>query len=211
MNLTPRIGLIASNLIWIFLIAYALVTGIGLLSLQSPLDPIGDPWFTIMELLIIFLAPLMLIAMIALDQTVLQSMRIFSKTALFFMALMTAVTCGVHFTVLTVSRLITAAGYPGADLLFSFTWPSVAYTLDILAWDFFFALSILFAAPIFLGADKGRVIGILMLLSGLLSLAGLAGIPTADMGIRNIGIVGYAVVTIPLYLLLARWFRSDGK
>ena len=28
-------------------------------------------------------------------------------------------------------------------LVFSFNWPSVAYVIDILAWDFFFALSML--------------------------------------------------------------------
>jgi hypothetical protein len=164
-----------------------------------------------MELLILILAPLMLISMIALDLSAPQAMRIFSRTALIFMALMCTVTCIVHFSVLTVSRQIAAAGFQQADLLFSFTWPSVVYTLDILAWDIFYAFSIIFAAPLFLRADKGRTIGILMLISGILSLIGLAGIPTADMGIRNIGIVGYAVVTIPLYFLLARWFGQREK
>ena len=208
MNGYISVGRITATAVWILLIVYALTTVIGLLSLESQLDPIGDPWFTMMELLIIILAPLILVCMIALDLTVAKPLRIFSRSALLFMGLMTVVTCGVHFSILSVSRPIAAAGLPRPELLFSFTWPSVAYTLDILAWDFFYALSILFAAPIFFASGR-RSIGALMLASGLLSLAGLAGIPTADMGIRNIGIVGYAVVTIPLFMLLARWFREQ--
>ena len=209
MSSTARLlGRASSILIGVLLVAYALTTGIGLLTLESPLDPIGDPWFTMMELLIILLAPLMLICLIAVDSVASDAMRIYTRTALIFTALMTTVTCGVHFTVLTVSRLISTAGFPRADLLFAFSWPSVVYTLDILAWDFFYALSILFLAPMFLSERDERLLGSLMVLSGVLSFIGLAGIPTADMGIRNIGIVGYAVVTIPIFILLSRWFKK---
>lgn len=41
-----------------------------------------------------------------------------------------------------------------------------------------------------------------MLLSGILSLLGLIAIPLDDMQIRIIGIVGYTVVAIPVFVLL---------
>jgi hypothetical protein len=42
----------------------------------------------------------------------------------------------------------------------------------------------------------------LMIVSGLLSLAGLIGVALANMQVRNIGILGYAVVALFVFLLL---------
>ena len=41
-----------------------------------------------------------------------------------------------------------------------------------------------------------------MIVSGVLSLVGLMGIPLGDMQVRNIGIIGYAVVTLFVFPLL---------
>jgi hypothetical protein len=41
-----------------------------------------------------------------------------------------------------------------------------------------------------------------MILSSVLSLLGLLGVPLADMQVRNIGIVGYTVVVFFVFLLL---------
>lgn len=46
-----------------------------------------------------------------------------------------------------------------------------------------------------------------MIVSGLLSLAGLIGGPLADMNVRNIGIIGYAGVFIVVFLLWG-WFSD---
>jgi len=46
-------------------VVYAVILALGILSLKSPQDPIGDPYFTIMELLILFMAPLMVVSMVA--------------------------------------------------------------------------------------------------------------------------------------------------
>ena len=97
-------------------------------------------------------------------------------------------------------------GYPWLPLLLSFKWPSVAYTLDILAWDVFFALSMLFAAPVFKGGRLEATVRFLKLVSGVLSLAGLIGVPLANMQVRNIGILGYAVVAPVAFLLLGMLF-----
>jgi hypothetical protein len=78
----------------------------------------------------------------------------------------------------------------------------VAYALDILAWDWFFALSMLFAAPVFKAGRLEKTVRILMVVSGSLSLAGLIGVPLADMQVRNIGIIGYGVVAPIVFLLL---------
>ena len=90
----------------------------------------------------------------------------------------------------SVSRQIASAGSPWVSLFFSFEWPSVVYALDALAWDFFFALSMLFAAPVFWRDRLERTLRILMVIGGIQSLAGLIGVALSDMGIRNIGILG---------------------
>jgi hypothetical protein len=191
---------------------YAVTLILGLISLKSSQDPIGDPYFTILELLIILLAPLMVITMIAIHAYAPDEVKAYSLTALVFMIVMAVITSTVHFVVLTVSRQIEAGGLAQASLLFSFKWPSVVYALDILAWDWFFALSILFASPVFIHVGLETAIRYIMVVSGILSLVGLLGVPLAIMKVKNwlyvrfIGVVGYAFVSPLAFLLLAILF-----
>jgi len=196
------LGRAAAFAVFFLLIAYAVTLVLGLLSLKSPMDPIGDPYFSILELLIVVMAPLIVIVMIAVHAYASPETRAYSLTALAFMVIMAVITSSVHFVILTVSRQIEAAGFPWASLLFSFKWPSVAYTMDILAWDIFFALSMLFAAPVFKSGRLEKTVRILMIVSGLLSLAGLIGVPLANMNVRNIGILGYVGVSLLVFPLL---------
>lgn len=196
------IGTAAAWAVFFLGVVYAVTTVLGFLSLKSPQDPIGDPYFTIMELLIVLMAPLMVVSMVAVHAYAPAEVKVYSLTALCFMILLAGITSSVHFVILTVSRQIETAGLTGVPLLLSFKWPSVAYTLDILAWDWFFALSMLFAAPVFKGGRLEIAVRILMIVSGVLSLAGLIGVPLADMQVRNIGIIGYAGVALVVFLLL---------
>jgi hypothetical protein len=112
----------------------------------------------------------------------------------------------VHFVILTLSREPAISSQPWFRPIFSFEWPSVAYALDILGWDVFFALSMLFAAPVFRGSRLAASIRLLMIASGVLALAGLIGIATGDMQIRNIGIAGYLGVFLLAAMLLGLLF-----
>ena len=51
--------------------------------------------------------------------------------------------------ILTLSRQAEFSGLVWTPLFLSFKWPSVPCALNILAWDVFFTLSVLFAAPVF--------------------------------------------------------------
>ena len=190
-------------------VIYAVTLVLGFLSLKSPQEPIGDPYFSILELLIILIAPLYVACMVAVHAYASPEDKAYSLTALAFMILMAGITSSNHFVILTVSRQIASAGLTWAPLLFSFKWPSVAYTVDILAWDLFFALSLLFAAPVFKGDRLKIAVRYLMIASGVLSLIGLIGVPLAIMqvgywiNVRNIGIIGYTVVAAVAFLLLA--------
>jgi hypothetical protein len=132
---------------------------------------------------------------------------VFGLAAIVFMSLLTALTVSVHFVLLTVGRQAAFSGLPWMPLFLSFTWPSVAYALDILAWDVFFALSVLFAAPVFRGDGLTGWIRALLIVSGVLALAGLSGVFAGNMQLRAIGIAGYAGVFPIAALLLAILFH----
>jgi hypothetical protein len=202
---TPKhraIGRAAAWAVFFLLVVYAITLVLGLLSLQSPQDPIGDPYFSIMELLIVLMAPLMVVSMVAVHAYASPEVKAYGFAALVFMILMAGITSSVHFVILTVSRQIQATGLTWVPFFFSFKWPSVAYALDILAWDWFFAFSMLFAAPVFKAGRLELTVRYLMIASGVLCLAGLIGVPLADMQVRNIGIVGYSVVAPVVFLML---------
>ena len=91
------------------------------------------------------------------------------------MALTTVVTCSVHFVILTVSHRAEFAGQSWLPSVLSFRWLSVTYALDILAWDVFFAVAVLSAAAVFAGGRLARSIRLLLIISGVLALAGIAG------------------------------------
>jgi hypothetical protein len=196
------IGRSAAWAVFFLEIAYVVTLILGLLSLKSSQDPIADPFFSILELLIVLVAPLMVISMVAVHAYAAADVKAYSLTALAFMILLAGITSSVHFVILTVSRQIESTGLSWVSLFFSFKWPSVTYTLDILAWDLFFALSMLFAAPVFREGRLEITVRILMIVSGVLSLAGLIGVPLENMQVRMIGVLGYAVVSSIVFLLL---------
>jgi hypothetical protein len=193
--------------------AYTLTLAAGLRSLASPLQPIGDPYFAALEILILLLVPCIVVLLVAVHAWAPAPAKVLTLTALVFACLLAGVTCSLHFVILTVGRHPALADAPGLSWLLSFTWPSVAYALDILAWDVFFALAVLFAAPAFGGSGLAKAVRVLLVASGALALAGLSGVAAGDMGLRNIGILGYAVVfpvaTASLGLLFYRTEAFD--
>ena len=186
---------------------YAVTLAVGLLSLQSPQQPIGDPLFSILEILIILAMPLMVALMVAIHAWGPAETKVFSLMALVFMSLLAGLTCSVHFVILTAGRQAGFSGNPWMALFLSFKWPSISYALDILAWDVFFPLSVLFAAPVFSGNRLAMSIRVLLVASGALALGGLSGVIVGDMQLRNIGIVGYAGVFPVVSFLLAILFH----
>lgn len=170
---------------------YAIALVGGLLSLPTPHDPIGDPFFSILEILILLLAPLMVVLTAAIHAWAPERSKVFGLLSLIFVSLMAVLTCSVHFVILTVSRDTAVAALTSAPLFLAFRWPSVVYALDILAWDVLFGLSTLFAASVFEGGGLAAWIRRLLIASGVLAVAGLSGLVSGDIQLRNIGIIGY--------------------
>ena len=210
-----RFGLSCAAATVILVAVYAVTLVVGLLSLESPDDPIEDPMFTILEVLIMVMMPAIVGLMVAVHAFAPTRMKALTLTAFVFMGLLAGLTLSIHFVILTVSREPEFARQQWLPLVLEFTWPSVVYALDILGWDVFFALSMLFAAPVFQGSRLGAWIRWLMVSSGVLALAGLSGVAFGDMQLRNIGIVGYVPVFLVVVVLLGMLFHrttpSDGQ
>jgi hypothetical protein len=188
---------------------YVAVLSVGLLTLPSSEHQIQEPWFRLMELLIIAIASAMVALTVALHAIASPEHRPMALLGIVFLSLCAVVTCAVHFSILVLSR---HPAFDGAwhHLVFSFRWPSLAYVLDILAWDFFFPLGALFAALAVQGAGLARAARVLMIVSSILALLGLLGVPLANMQVRNIGIFGYAVLfPIAAALLAGLYYRAD--
>lgn len=189
-----RLGVVCAVATVVFSLIYAIILIVGLLSLPSPEAPIGDPYFPIMEFLILLLAPVMVAVMVAVHAWAPPEAKVFVLLAVLFMVLMAGTTSGVHLVILTLGRHPAFTGQSWVPLVLEFRWPSVAYVLDILAWDVFFSLAVFCAAVAFGGTRLATSIRVLLILSGALALGGLNGVITGDMQLRNIGILGYAVV-----------------
>lgn len=189
---TRRLGIVSAGAVAGLASLYAIALVAGLLSLPAPDAPIGDPFFTVMELLIVAMAPFLIGLAVALRAFAPPRRRRLALAAILFMALLVAITTPLHALILVLNHgPPIAALEPWRDAL-SFRWPSLAYALDILAWDVCFPLAALAAAPAFEGTGVDRAIRALLVWSALLALAGLAGPWSGDMRLRDPGILGYA-------------------
>jgi hypothetical protein len=203
-----KLGIVSATGTLVLSVLYAVTLAAGLLTLPSPEQPIGDPLFTILEILIILTTPMMVALMVAIHAWAAPETKSFSLMALVFMGLMSGLTCSLHFVRLTLGRQTEFTGQPWMPLFLEFRWPSVIYSLDILAWDVLFALAVFSVAPVFGGSRLAKSIRTLMIVSGGLALAGLSGVIAGDMQLRNIGVIGYAAVFPAATALLAILFHK---
>jgi hypothetical protein len=207
-----QLGRAAALALFFFGVAYAIITFVGLVSLKSPQQPIPDPSNLLMELLIVVMAPLYVAVMVAVHVYADRNVKAYSLMALALMIVCAAITSSVHFVMLTVSRQVAFTSVSWMPLFLSWKWPSVIYALDILAWDWFWGLSLLCAALVFKGGRLQTAVRIAMAVSGVLSLAGLIFLPFGDMQFRMIGIFGYAGLGPVVFLLVALVFgRAESR
>ena len=196
------LGARMAELYFAFGVAYAIVMVTGFVSLGNLSKPLADPYLGIAEGLIIAMAPVMVMLMGAVYACAPAGAKMKALVAIGWMVAAAATTVTVHVVLLTVGRQLNASTFPGYAHVFSFTWPSVFYAVDIVAWDVFVGLSLLFAAPAFQGArDTWARRG--LLLAGVLCLVGLVGPAVDNLAWRGLGIFGYAIV-LPLTCLAIR-------
>jgi hypothetical protein len=147
----------------------------------------------------------MVASLVAIHGYAAPGLRAYAFAALSFMIVCAAITSSVNFALLMTSLHPQAAG-PALSLFLPYRWPSIAYALDLLAWDGFFGLAVLFAAPVFSGPGLERAVRVIMILTGAVCLIGLIGILSAGSQGLGIAILGYSVGAPVVFVLLAVLF-----
>ena len=199
-----------SALAMVFLeVVYIGVFAVGFASQGTMRDPLGDPYLAIVEVLILVMAPILVALMLAIHQCAPREAKPFTLVALGWMLAAAAFTTVVHFVLLTVARHIDPATIPGYARIFDWEWPSTFYAIDIVAWDVFFGLSLLFAVPAFAHRRDATLVRRGLIASGSLCLIGLIGPFANAMAWRYIGILGYTVVFGLTCLPLSRAFKAS--
>ncbi len=177
--------------------AFALAVGIARHGLH---EPITDPVLLVMELLTIMSALPIVTLMAAVYDRAAPDRKIYGLTALAFATLCAGVTCVIHFVELTAARQMGSHGI---------VWPSRAYAAELLAWDLFLGIALVFAALVFSGIGPERAVRRGLLVGAILCLAGTAGPAAGNMGMQLIGVAGYAVILPIVSFMLARLFTRE--
>jgi len=202
------VGRAACQAVFWLSLAYAPAMLAGFLASGGLDEPIADPYLAIMELLIIAMAVPFVLVFASVHAYAPADRKSLSLSALVLVALSMGITVCVHLVLLTVGRQADPSTLPGYDLLLSWNWPSVVFALDIAAWDFFLGSALLLAAPVFTGPGLAELVRRGLQLSSGLCLFGIVGAATGSMGVRDIGIIGYAVVLPVTLLLMAHLFTA---
>jgi hypothetical protein len=194
-----RLGSWSALAIFLVGVAYFITLTIAV-SIHGLTAPIVDPILAVMEVLTLISAPLMVIVISAIHAYASPDRKIYGLIALAFVSVFVAMTSTVHFVELTAIRQRGSSGM---------IWPSPTYAVELLAWDLFLGLALLFAAPVFAGSGPDRGVRRGLLISGALCVAGIVGPAVGNMRLQLVGVFGYAVVLPVVCLMLVRLFRSD--
>ena len=201
------LGAWSARTIFLIEVGYVAVFVAGFASIGNTSDPLPDPYLAIGEILILVMVPIMVCLMLAIHRCAPKQAKPFTQVALGWMLTAAAFTTVVHFVQLTVARHIDSATFPGYARIFGWQWPSTFYAIDIVAWDVFFGLALLFAVPAFAHRGDAMLVRRGFILSGSLCLIGLVGPFANVLALRTIGIVGYTVVFGLTCLPLSRTFN----
>ena len=204
------IGMWSARVLCAFGVAYAVTMVAGFAAMGDLSKPLEDPYLAVMEVLILVMAPVLVLLAAVIHACAPDGTKTYSMTALGWMLLVAGFTMTVHLVQLTVVRRIDPGAIHGFQYLFNWHWPSVLYGVDIVAWDIFFALALLFAAPVFHAAGQAAVRNGL-LIAGVMCLAGIIGPAVNHIALRQIGIIGYAVVWPIVCVPLSKAFRQAGS
>jgi hypothetical protein len=194
-----RLGFWSAAIVLAVGVAYVIVLGAGM-ARHGLSEPIVDPVLAVMEILTLISALPIVVLMAVIYERASTDRRVYGLVALAFAVLFAGTTSAVHFVQLTAVRQSGGGGIG---------WPSEVYALELLAWDVFLGLALVFAAPVFEKGDRDRTICRGLFLCGVLCLVGTIGPAVGQMRLQLIGVFGYAVVLPVVAYLLMRLFGRE--
>lgn len=194
-----RLGCWSAIAVFLIGVAYLATLAAGF-AVHGLAEPIVDPILAIMEVLTLLSAPSLVVLMAAIHRHASVDRRIYGVIALAFTTVFAGTTSAVHFVELTARRQLGPGGI---------VWPSPAYAAELLAWDLFLGLALLFAAPVFAAGGQERGVRRGLSITGALCVAGIVGPAVGNMRLQLVGVLGYAGMLPVVCFMLARLFRSE--
>jgi len=198
------IGIAAAWTAFIVTEVYAVVSGIAYASQGAAVE--SGPFLSIMALLVVVMGPFLVLSMVAVHAYASPRHKPYALAALAFMIACIAITSCVNFSLFVVSSQPHLFSESVRALFLPCKWPVPAFILDNFVWDWFFGISMLLAAPVFGGDTLKGGLRLVMILSGVLCLAGLLWIAVAPAQAIIIGILGWGAAGAIVFLLLAKVF-----
>lgn len=198
------LGIVAAWTAFAVTEVYAVVSGLAYASQGAAVE--SGPYLSIMALLVVVMGPFLMLAMVAVHAYAAPRHKPYGLAALAFMIACIAVTSCINFFLLLVSSQPGLFSESVRALFLPCRWPVPAFVLDNFVWDWFFGISMLLAAPIFRGDTLRDALRLVMILSGVLCLAGSAWIAVAPDQAVIVGILGWGAAGPIAFLLLARVF-----
>jgi hypothetical protein len=179
-------------------VAYMLVLGMGF-ARHGLSEPIRDPILAIMEVLTLLSAGPLVSLTVAILLVAPPERRAHGILALCFMVMFATATSGVHVVLLTAGRQMEIPGL---------VWPSTAYAVELLAWDLFLGIALMFCAAAMDSRDASTSLRRGVQITGMLCIAGIIGPVLGNMRLQLVGVFGYAVALPVVAFALIRWFRG---
>ena len=209
-----RLGVWSARSVTGIAVTYAIVGFIGILERPSGLPTLRqvDPYLAIMEFLMMLCTVALVVLMAAIYAYAPPGNKTYALAALGFMVAFAVLTWSTHFVSLTVGRQIADATVPWLSRQLSFgEWPTIALSLDLLAWDFLLGLSLVFAAPVFKGDRLHNTVRLALYVGGVLCLSGTLAPVSGHMWLQFPAIPGYAFVLPAACVPLAALFDRSGS
>jgi len=179
--MTPiRLGSLSGAMVVGVGVAYVLVLGLGF-ARHGLSEPIGDPILAIMEVLTLASALPLVSLILAILLVAPQDRRPHGILALCFIVMFATATCAVHLVELTAGRQLGTHGL---------VWPSTPYAVELLAWDLFLGIALLFGAAALDPEQSSPVLRRGVQVTGLLCVAGLIGPVLGNMRLQLVGVFG---------------------
>ena len=200
------LGMVAAWTAFVVNEAYAVTSGLGYLSARAPAAQISDPYLSIMCLLIVLMSPFLVLTMVAVHRYTAAENKTYGLAALAFMILLAGMTSSVNFALFAVARQPAPAASLWVLSFIPSGWPPLPQALDFFAWDWFFGLSMLLAAPVFRGGRLANAVRVLMLITGALCILGFVWLLVSPAQAAIIGTLGWGVAGPIVFLLLANFF-----
>ncbi len=151
-----RIGIYSAVAVVAIILAYITTGLIGVVAWPANSSTLRqvDPYLAILEYLIILAAVVLVVMMSAVYTYAPPDRKTYALVALAFIVVFATLTCSLHFAALTVGRQLDPSLAPQLlrQLSFETVWPNVGLAVELLAWDFFFGLSMVFASRVFSGS-----------------------------------------------------------